>query len=53
MAKTVDFQACWEVLIVCIGNEKNCPTAWKWMYCGHIREPSIILEVVALYDLWI
>ena len=32
---------------------KNCPTAWKWMYCGHIREPSIILEVVALYDLWI
>ena len=22
MAKTVDFQACWEVLIACIGNEK-------------------------------
>ena len=32
---------------------KNCPTAWKGMYCGHIREPSIILEVVASYDLWI
>ena len=23
------------------------------MYCGHIREPSIILEAVASYDLWI
>ena len=49
----MDFQACWEVLIACIGNEKNCPTAWKVMYCGHIREPSIILEAVASYDLWI
>ena len=32
---------------------KNCPTAWKGQYCGHIREPIIILEVVASYDLWI
>ncbi|CAL5413495.1 unnamed protein product [Camellia sinensis] len=32
---------------------KNCPTAWKGMYCGHIREPTIILEAVASYDLWI
>ncbi|XP_076890204.1 uncharacterized protein LOC143541209 [Bidens hawaiensis] len=32
---------------------KNCPTAWKGMYSGHIREPIIILEAVASYDLWI
>ncbi|XP_030964406.1 uncharacterized protein LOC115985620 [Quercus lobata] len=32
---------------------KNCPTAWKGMYCGHICEPSINLEAVASYDLWI
>ena len=32
---------------------KNCPTAWKVMYCGHIRGPNIILEAVASYDLWI
>ena len=32
---------------------KNCPTAWKWMYCGHVRQPTIILEVMDSYDLWI
>jgi len=32
---------------------KNCPNAWKGMYCGHINEPTIILEAVASYDLWI
>ena len=32
---------------------KTCPTAWRGMYCGHIHEATIILEVVALYDLWI
>ncbi|XP_042952248.1 uncharacterized protein LOC122289333 [Carya illinoinensis] len=32
---------------------KNCPAAWKGMYSGHIREPTIILEAVASYDLWI
>ncbi|KAL0015957.1 hypothetical protein SO802_003026 [Lithocarpus litseifolius] len=32
---------------------KNCPSTWKGQYCGHIREPTIILEVVASYDLWI
>ncbi|XP_041021288.1 uncharacterized protein LOC121262759 [Juglans microcarpa x Juglans regia] len=33
--------------------EKNCPTAWHGMYSGHIHEPTIILEAVAYYDLWI
>ncbi|KAF8398675.1 hypothetical protein HHK36_014530 [Tetracentron sinense] len=32
---------------------KNCPTAWKGMYSGHVREPMIILEAVVSYDLWI
>ena len=32
---------------------KKCPCAWKCQYCGHIREPTIILEAVASYDLWI
>jgi hypothetical protein len=32
---------------------KNCPVGWKCMYSGHIREPTIILEVVASNDLWI
>ncbi|KAF8392897.1 hypothetical protein HHK36_021137 [Tetracentron sinense] len=32
---------------------KNCPTAWRGMYSGHVREPTIILEAVASYDLWI
>ncbi|CAL5373544.1 unnamed protein product [Camellia sinensis] len=32
---------------------KNCPTALKGMYTGHIHEPTIILEAVVSYDLWI
>ncbi|KAF8393073.1 hypothetical protein HHK36_021314 [Tetracentron sinense] len=32
---------------------KNCPTAWRGMYSGNVREPTIILEAVASYDLWI
>ena len=32
---------------------KNCPTAWHGMYSGHFHEPTIILEAVASYDLWI
>src|SRR5262249_39608216 len=32
---------------------KKCPVAWHGMYSGHIREPTIILEAVASYDLWI
>ncbi|XP_050242112.1 uncharacterized protein LOC126691075 [Quercus robur] len=32
---------------------KNCPVAWKGQYSGHIHEPTIVLEAVASYDLWI
>jgi hypothetical protein len=32
---------------------KNCPNAWRCMYFGHIREPTIILEAMASNDLWI
>jgi hypothetical protein len=32
---------------------KNCPIAWQGNFTGHIHEPTIILEAVALYDLWI
>ena len=26
---------------------KTCPVAWKGMYVGHVREPIIVLEVIA------
>jgi hypothetical protein len=32
---------------------KHCPTAHQGMYCGHVKDPSIILEAVASTDLWI
>ncbi|XP_023157016.1 uncharacterized protein [Zea mays] len=32
---------------------KNCPTAYQGTYCGHVKEPTIILEAVASHDLWI
>ncbi|BFG29888.1 hypothetical protein CerSpe_161620 [Prunus speciosa] len=32
---------------------KNCPSPWHNMYNGHFHEPTIILEAVASYDLWI
>ncbi|KAK2645506.1 hypothetical protein Ddye_020701 [Dipteronia dyeriana] len=32
---------------------KNCPTAWAGQYTGRSGSPTIILEVVADYDLWI
>ncbi|KAF8397075.1 hypothetical protein HHK36_018713 [Tetracentron sinense] len=32
---------------------KNCPTAWMGQYSGRHGSPTIILEAVASYDLWI
>ena len=32
---------------------KNCPAAYQGMYTGHVHRPTIVLEVVASYDLWI
>ncbi|XP_057793458.1 uncharacterized protein LOC131010081 [Salvia miltiorrhiza] len=31
----------------------NCPTAWAGQYAGRSGKPTIILEAVASYDLWI
>jgi hypothetical protein len=32
---------------------RNCPTAWQGQYTGKETCPTIILEAVASYDLWI
>ena len=32
---------------------KNCPTSWKGMYSRGTGKPTIVLEAVASYDLWI
>uniref|UniRef100_A0A0D3AII7 Myb-like domain-containing protein n=1 Tax=Brassica oleracea var. oleracea TaxID=109376 RepID=A0A0D3AII7_BRAOL len=32
---------------------KNCPTAWKCQYSHGSGKPTIVLEAVASYDLWI
>ncbi|XP_056850925.1 uncharacterized protein LOC130505894 [Raphanus sativus] len=32
---------------------KNCPGAWKGMYSRGTEKPTIVLEAVASYDLWI
>ncbi|KAK3218509.1 hypothetical protein Dsin_012479 [Dipteronia sinensis] len=32
---------------------KNCPTTWAGQYTGRSGSPTIILEAVADYDLWI
>lgn len=32
---------------------KNCPTAWAGQYKGKEKKPTIVLEAVASYDLWI
>ena len=32
---------------------KNCPAAYHGMYTGHVHRPTIVIEAVASYDLWI
>ncbi|CAA7052723.1 unnamed protein product [Microthlaspi erraticum] len=32
---------------------KNCPTEWKGQYARGHAKPTIVLEAVASYDLWI
>ena len=32
---------------------KNCPTVWHGAFSVRYHEPTIILEAVASYDLWI
>ena len=32
---------------------KNCPASWKGMYSRGTGKPTIVLEAVASYDLWI
>jgi hypothetical protein len=32
---------------------RNCPTAWREQFCGRNSRPTMILEPVAGYDLWI
>jgi hypothetical protein len=32
---------------------RNCPTSWRGQFCGRNGRPSMILEAVATYDLWI
>lgn len=32
---------------------KNCLIGWQGMYIGYVHEPTIILEAIALKDLWI
>ena len=33
---------------------KNCPRHWQGQFAGgHVGKPTIVLEAVALYDMWI
>jgi hypothetical protein len=32
---------------------RNCPSSWKGMFTGGGKHPTMILEAVASYDLWI
>ncbi|XP_056848838.1 uncharacterized protein LOC130498981 [Raphanus sativus] len=32
---------------------KNCPSSWKGMYSRGTEKPTLVLEAVASYDLWI
>jgi hypothetical protein len=33
--------------------ERKCRDAWHWKYTCHHRDPTIVLEAVALWDLWL
>jgi hypothetical protein len=32
---------------------EKCPTAWHGQYRGHFKKPTLILETIASYNLWI
>ena len=32
---------------------EKCPKDLQWQYQGHVKKPTIILEAVALHELWI
>ena len=32
---------------------KNCPSGWHGQYVGKEKGPTVVLEAVASYDLWI
>ncbi|XP_035814910.1 uncharacterized protein [Zea mays] len=32
---------------------RNCPSSWKGMFTGRGKHPTMILEAIASYDLWI
>jgi hypothetical protein len=32
---------------------KNCPARWKGQFAGRNKDPTLVLEAVASYDLWI
>jgi hypothetical protein len=32
---------------------RNCPSSWKGQFRGRNKHPSLIIEAVASYDLWI
>lgn len=53
VAEERGFPGMLESLDCCHWQWKNCPTAWAGQYKGKKKKPSIVLEAVASYDLWI